>query len=73
MKEDSGKYGFVWPSFFKLVLKTIFKLKDKKLFLKTSFKKYDQTYLYFKKNKTDENNFYLFFKNYSLFYFIFKN
>ena len=33
--------------FLNLFLKTIFKLKNKKLFLKTSFKKHKQTILYF--------------------------
>lgn len=58
-----------------LFLKAIFKLKNIKKLLKTSFGKHNQevSVLFFfflkKKEKTNKNNFYLCFKNYVDFFF----
>ena len=60
-----------------LFLKAIFKLKNIKMLLKTSFGKHNQevSVLFFffflkkEKEKTNENNFYLCFKNYVDFFF----
>ena len=56
--------------FFDFFFLHIFKLKNKNTVLKNIFKHINIILLFL---KIDENNFYLLFKNYSLFYFIFKN